>query len=72
MPTAPDDYTALISEPVVIVAGSTSNCVTLNIIDDDETELLEDFQVHLDSNDDAVVISPFQYASVDITDNDQR
>ena len=73
MPTAPDDYMALISEPVVFEAGSISECVTLNIVDDDETEPLEDFQVHLDSGDDvAVVIDPFQYATVTITDNDQR
>lgn len=72
MPTAPDDYIALILEPVVFEAGSTSECVMLNIIDDSEIEPVEDFQVHLDNNDDAVVIGPVEYATVSITDDDQR
>ena len=60
------------SEAVDFEAGSTSECVALDIIDDDETELLEQFQVHLDSDDVAVVIGPSEYATVNITDNDQR
>lgn len=70
--SAPDDYSSLVNEAVMLPPGSTRMCVDLTIIDDDEVEETETFLISLDSSDVNVIVIPPSQAIVNILDNDLR
>ena len=66
--TAPDDYTAISSQPVTFSSAPDQMCITIGISDDGVVEETESFVVTLVTEDPAVhIVLPF--ASVTITDS---
>ena len=66
--TAPDDYTAVSSQPVTFSSAPDQICITISISDDEVVEETESFTVTLVTEDPAVlIIQPF--ASVTIIDS---
>ena len=69
MHTAPDDYTALVDEEVVIEAGSISATATVMINTDNESEDDETFTVTMTSSSSLVRVVPgMDQATVTIQD----
>ena len=66
--TAPDDYTAISSQPVTFSSAPDQMCITINISDDGGVEETESFVVTLVTEDPAVLIM-LPFASVTIMDS---
>ena len=66
--TAPDDYTAISSQPVTFSSAPDQMCITINISDDGWVEETESFVVTLVTEDPAVLIM-LPFASVTIMDS---
>ena len=66
--TAPFDYTSVDAD-VVIPAGETEICVSINITDDNALEGDQDYLLVVSSTDPGVILGNF-VTSVIITDND--
>ena len=74
-PTAPGDYMALSSEPVMYGPGDTPgtamSCVNVTIIDEDIVENDETFDIMLSSSDPRVTLGTNQ-ATATITNDDRK
>jgi len=65
---APDDYTAVSSQPATFSSAPDQMCITITIFDDEVVEETESFAVRLVSEDPAVIIMQL-FASVTIGDS---
>ena len=68
---APDDYTAITSQPVTFSSAPDQICILINISNDGEVEETESFAVALVSEDPAVQLT-LQNASVIIIDSSSK
>jgi len=65
---APDDYTAISSQPVTFSSAPDQICISISISDDEVVEETESFALTLDSLDPAIPIM-LPFASVTIIDS---
>ena len=66
--TAPDDYTAISSQPVTFSSAPDQICIPISISDDGVVEETETFAVTLVTEDPAIV-TMLSFAAVSITDS---